>query len=130
QLPRVAGLLDRLPEITGLTVRDHALLYGFSRGSQTANRFALSFPEHVAAVALVSAGTYTLPFPSLKLSDADVAMPYPYGVANVGDLFGTGFNAAAFRSVPFWVAVGGRDTDPIDRRHQWDRLLGGDAPPP
>jgi len=126
QLPRIAGFLDRLPEVTGLTVRDHALLYGFSRGGQTANRFALAFPEHVAAVAMLSAGTYTLPLATLKVSDTDVAMPYPYGVANAGDLFGSSFNALAFHNVPFWVAVGARDIDRTDVPHQWDRFLGDD----
>jgi pimeloyl-ACP methyl ester carboxylesterase len=126
QLPRIAAFLDRMPDIAGMSVRSQAVVYGFSRGGQTANRFALAYPEHVAAVAMVSAGTYTLPFSSLRVADADVAMPYPFGVANCSDLFGSSFNASAFSKVPFWVAVGARDSDPTDVPHQWDRFLGDD----
>ena len=125
-MPRLAAFLDRLPELTGLSVRRGALLYGFSRGGQTANRFALCYPEHVAGVAMVSSGTYTLPFASLRSNDGDVAMPFPYGVANFPDLFGGAFDGSRFASVPFWVAVGSRDSDPADVPQQWTRYIGDD----
>jgi pimeloyl-ACP methyl ester carboxylesterase len=126
QLPRIAAFLDQLPDVTGMSVKPGALLYGFSRGAQTANRFALAFPEHVAGVAMVSAGTYTLPFASLPSNQGDVAMPFPYGIANCADLFGHAFDTSRFASVPFWVAVGSGDTDPADVPHQWDRYIGDD----
>jgi pimeloyl-ACP methyl ester carboxylesterase len=126
QLPRIAAFLDRLPELTGLSVRRGALMYGFSRGGQTANRFALCYPDHVAGVAMVSAGTYTLPFASIRANDADVAVPFPYGVANFGDLFGGTFDSSSFASVPFFVAVGSRDSDPADVPQQWTRYIGDD----
>src|SRR5213083_2950002 len=44
---------------------------GFSRGAQTAHRFALRHPERVAALASFSAGTYTMP---------TSPQPYPYGI--------------------------------------------------
>jgi pimeloyl-ACP methyl ester carboxylesterase len=125
-MPRIAAFLDRLPELTGLNVRKDALFYGFSRGGQTANRFALCYPDRVAGVAMVSAGTYTLPFESLRSGDGDVAMPFPYGVSNLADLFGGPFDSARFAGVPFWVAVGSRDSDPADVPQQWSRYLGDD----
>lgn len=125
-MPRLASFLDRLPDVTGLPVRPGALLYGFSRGGQTANRFALCYPEHVAGVAMVSSGTYTLPAASLRSADGDLTMPFPYGTANFVELFGNPFNASRFSGVPFWVAVGGRDSDPADVPHQWDRYIGDD----
>jgi len=125
-LPRLAGFLDRLPELTGLPVRPGALMYGFSRGGQTANRFALRYPEHVAGVGMVSSGTYTLPSASLRSADGDVTMPFPYGTANFVELFGNPFDSSRFAGVPFWVAVGGRDSDPADVPHQWDRYIGDD----
>jgi pimeloyl-ACP methyl ester carboxylesterase len=125
-MPRIAGFLDRLPDLTGLSVRKDALFYGFSRGGQTANRFALCYPERVAAVAMVSSGTYTLPFASVGSNDGDVAMPFPYGVSNFADLFGGAFDSSRFASVPFWVAVGSRDSDPADVPQQWTRYIGSD----
>jgi pimeloyl-ACP methyl ester carboxylesterase len=125
-MPRIAAFLDRLPELTGLTVRQDALFYGFSRGGQTANRFALCYPDRVAGVAMVSSGTYTLPFESSRSTDGDVAMPFPYGVSNLADLFGGRFDSSRFAGVPFWVAVGSRDSDPADVPQQWSRYLGDD----
>jgi pimeloyl-ACP methyl ester carboxylesterase len=125
-MPRIAAFLDRLPELTGLSVRRDALFYGFSRGGQTANRFALCYPDRVAGVAMVSSGTYTLPFASVRSSDGEVAMPFPYGVANFRDVFGDSFDSSGFSSVPFWVAVGSRDSDPADVPQQWSRYIGDD----
>ena len=122
--PRIAAFLDRMPEIAGLSVRSEALLYGFSRGAQSANRFALAFPGHVAGVAMVSAGTYTLPFASLHATPERISMPFPYGIANCAELFARGCDMTAFADVPFWVAVGARDSDPADVPHQWDRFIG------
>lgn len=126
QLPRIAAFLDRLPELTGLPVRPGALVYGFSRGGQSANRFALAYPGHVAGVAMVSSGTYTLPFAWLRSTDGDTALAFPYGIANFADLFGRGFDARRFSSLRFWVAVGSRDSDSADVPHQWDRYIGTD----
>ncbi len=126
QLPNIAALLDRLPEIAGLPVQRGALVYGFSRGGQSANRFALAYPDHVAGVVLLSCGTYTLPFASLRSSEGDMALPFPYGIANFAELFGYSFDARRFGSIPFMVAVGGRDSDPADVPHQWDRYIGSD----
>jgi len=124
QTARLAAFLDRLPDLTGLAVNPRVLVYGFSRGGQAANRFALAYPDRVGGVAIVSAGTYTLPLASVAANGSDVALAFPYGVANFNDLFGWPFNAADFSGVPIWVGVGARDSDPTDVPHQWDGYIG------
>jgi pimeloyl-ACP methyl ester carboxylesterase len=126
QTPMIARLLDRLPEITGLQVESRALVYGFSRGGQAANRFALAYPERAAGVAVVSCGTYTLPFPHGESGQALAGLPFPYGTQDFADLFGHAFDDASFARVPFWVGVGSRDDDPVDVPRQWDALIGDD----
>jgi pimeloyl-ACP methyl ester carboxylesterase len=123
-LPQLATFLDRLPEIAGMDVNRAVYLYGFSRGGQTAERFALIYPERVAGVAMASSGTYTLPVRSFGLENR--AALFPYGVADCAELFGRGFDAERFAQVPFWVGIGRRDSDPADVPHQWDQYLGDD----
>jgi len=118
---RIATMLDRLPDLIGHNTRRHALVYGFSRGAQTAHRFALAFPRRVEAVAMMSSGTYTLPVSS---TDGTMALPFPFGVSDFPDLFGWSFDADDFSSIPFWIGVGSQDVDPSDVPHQWDPYLG------
>src|SRR5439155_1127641 len=120
--PKINAFLDRLPDIAGMSVRPQVFIYGFSRGAQAANRYALAYPERVAGVAMMSAGTYTLPTESF--GDSAAPLRFPYGVANMQELFGQPFNADAFDHIPFWVGVGGRDNDPIDVPHEWDPYVG------
>jgi len=122
--PRMNALLDRLPTIIGSAVKPKVLLYGFSRGSQAANRYALAFPERVAGAALISGGTYTIPYTSVPNGDSLTAAPFPYGVANLDQVFGRPFDAETFRGIPFWIAVGSTDIDPNDVPHQWDPYIG------
>jgi len=126
EMPGLASFLDRMPDITGLSFRPRVLLYGFSRGGQTANRFALAFPERVVGVAMVASGTYTLPFTSIVVGDDLVAPRFPFGVANLPEIVGRPFDGQRFADIPFWIGVGERDTDPDDVPHQWDRYLGDD----
>ena len=123
--PRLIALLDRLPEITGLSVRPQILLYGYSRGAQAANRFALAYPNRVAGVAMVSAGTYTIPQATFSSTDGSRALPFPYGVSNMQELFGQPFEPEAFARIPFWIAVGARDNDPTEVPQQWTPYVGG-----
>jgi pimeloyl-ACP methyl ester carboxylesterase len=125
-VPRMASFLDRLPEITGLPFQSRALVYGFSRGGQEANRFALAYPERVAAVAMMSCGTYTLPARWTGSDAQRVALRFPYGTSDFADLFGRDFDADTFDHIAFWVGVGGRDNDPADVPRQWDPYLGND----
>ena len=123
-LPQLAAFLDRLPEITGMDVNPAVYVYGFSRGGQAAQRFALVYPERVAGVAAASSGTYTLPVQTFGADSR--AAPFPYGVADCLELFGRGFNAERFADVSFWIGIGRRDSDPTDVPHQWDDYIGDD----
>ena len=122
----MAEILDSHPEATGLAVRPKVLVYGFSRGAQTANRFALAFPERVAGDVATSAGTYTVPAASFSNDGATAPLPFPYGVADLAQVAGVPFDPSGFASVPFWIGVGERDVDPADVPPQWDPYIGDD----
>ena len=89
---------------------------GFSRGAQSAHRFALRHPERVAALATLSAGTYTMP---------TSAEPYPLGVGDFA-LWNhqQPFDVAALRRVRVFVGVGGADANPADVARAWDAVGG------
>lgn len=124
--PRINALLDRLPDLAELSVRPKTFMYGFSRGAQAAHRYAIAYPERVAGVAMMAAGSYTLPAADWSAGDGPRPLPFPYGVSNLHELFGQPFNAAAFQQVPFWIGVGGRDNYPDELPRQWDTYLGDD----
>jgi poly(3-hydroxybutyrate) depolymerase len=108
--------LDHIPERTGWQVRPEVLLLGHSRGAQLAHRFAEFRPDRVLGVAALSAGTYTLP---------GSGMGFPYGLEDLARYnAGKEFDASRFDDVPFWLGVGGDDTNPTDLPRQWDRLEG------
>lgn len=123
-LPRVAALLDRLPEVVGAEVKPEVRAYGFSRGGQTAQRLAFVYPGRVSAVAVVSSGTYTLPWVVLRRDAAP--LPFPFGMADCWELFGRPFDAERLTQVPFWIGVGSRDSDPADVPREWDPYIGDD----
>ncbi len=123
-LPEIAAFLDRLPGIVGMDVNPMVYEYGFSRGGQTAERFALVYPERVAGVAAASSGTYTLPSRTFGATGLDV--PFPYGMADCAELFGVRFDPDRLARVPFWIGVGRRDANPADVPHQWDPYIGDD----
>ena len=89
---------------------------GFSRGAQTAHRFALRHPERVAGLASFSAGTYTMPTSS---------QPYPLGMGYF-DLYNhqRPFDIAALRHVSVLVGVGTADANPADVVRDWDAVGG------
>ena len=121
-LPRLAAILDGLPARTGLALRPRVLLYGFSRGAQTAHRFATVYPARVLGVAALSAADYTLPT-AVAPGDGH-PLQFPFGVADQFAVFGHPFDPAAFRRVAFLIAVGGRDTNAADVPRAWDPYLG------
>jgi pimeloyl-ACP methyl ester carboxylesterase len=125
-LPSIARFLDRLPEVVGMSVRPTVLLYGFSRGGQAAQRFALVFPDRVAGVVSLSSGTYTLPLRAFALGESSSALPFPFGMADCPELFGRSFDAEQLTRVPFWIGIGGRDSDPADVPQQWNPYIGDD----
>jgi pimeloyl-ACP methyl ester carboxylesterase len=119
----LAAYLDQLPDRTGLRVNPRVLVLGYSRGAQLAHRFAQLHPERVAAVAALSAGTYTLPLEH----DARTGHPlaFPFGVADLAaHTDGRAFDAAAFARVPIWLGVGADDARPGDVPRAWDGHLG------
>jgi predicted esterase len=123
-LPRLAAILDELPERIGHPVESRVALYGFSRGAQLAERFALLYPGRVRAAVLMSAGTYTLPLPEATVDGRTRSLPYPLGVADVAGRFGRDVDLNTFRRVPFWVGVGSEDNDPNAVPAQWTPYLG------
>ena len=121
-LPQVHGLIARLrTQLAGVPLWDKLLLYGFSRGAQMAHRFTLAYPQEVAAVAALSAGSYTLPE---DVDPAQTPLNFPYGVADLETVAGAPFDQAAFTRVPFWIGVGGADTNPADTARAWDQYEG------
>jgi len=123
-LPALAAILDGLPARVGLAVRPRVLLYGFSRGAQTAHRFATVYPGRVRGVAALSAASYTLPV-AAEAADGR-PLPFPYGVADGRALFGRPFDLAAFRRIAFLIAVGDLDTNVADVPRAWDPYRGRD----
>ncbi len=123
-IPRLHEFLQQLPEQTGLPLEPRAALFGFSRGAQLAQRFAMIYPEQTLGVAALSAGTYTLPASATQVNGQRVTLRYPFGVADLKERFGREFNLDALRGIPFWIAVGGDDRNPTDLPRQWDPYLG------
>jgi predicted esterase len=123
-IPRLAQYIDNLPAKTGLQIRDKILLYGFSRGAQIVHRFAEFYPDKTLAVALFAAGTYTLPVPTMNVNGASTTLNLPFGIADLQHYTGTPFDAAAFRTVPFFIGVGGADDHVGDAPPAWDAYDG------
>ncbi|HVA24005.1 MAG TPA: hypothetical protein VMW62_06380 [Chloroflexota bacterium] len=123
---QLSALLDDVPWRSGHAIRGRVFVAGFSRGAQLADRFTLFHPERVAAVASLSAGTYTLPEDSADIDgdgDPDV-LPLPFGTSDMSQWVGHALDTQGLRRVQFLVCVGGDDTNPGDLPRQWDPLLG------
>jgi predicted esterase len=123
-LPALKTLLDSLPSRTGLALNDRVLLYGFSRGGQTAHRFALFYPDSVLRVASFSCGTYTLPAERVRTVAGEAPLEFPYGVGDLARYQGEPFDAEGVRGVQFWLGVGARDNQANEVPRQWDPYLG------
>jgi predicted esterase len=123
-IPRLHQFLEELPARTGLDLEPRVALFGFSRGAQLAERFAMVYPEQTQGVAMMSAGTYTLPWNAADVAGRAVQLTYPFGTADLSERFGRPFDAAALQRVPFWIGVGAEDRNPADLPRQWDPYLG------
>ena len=123
-LPHLKQILDALPAKTGLPIKDKVLLYGFSRGAQIVHRFAEFYPDRTLAVALFSAGSYTLPTAAMNVNGTQATLNFPFGVADIQKYTDAPFNGAAFRQVPFFLGVGGADSNGADTPRAWDPYLG------
>ena len=96
-------MLERIvAEVARTTPADPARLYlfGFSGGGQFAHRFAMAYPDRVAAYAVGAAGWYTFP-------DATVA--FPRGTRVKRCLSGVCLDPERYLRVPALVLVGERD---------------------
>lgn len=123
-LPELHALVQALPGVIGFPVNQQVMLFGFSRGAQIVHRFALFYPEQVKAVALMSAGSYTLPYQDFKSANTATALSFPYGVSDLARFTGHNFDMQSFRKVPFWIGVGGADNATKDVPAAWDQYLG------
>ena len=119
----LSAYLEQLPMTTDQPIDPEVLLLGFSRGAQLAHRFAEAYPEHVAAVAAVSAGAYTLP---QTTAPDGTLLAFPFGVGDFQSTVGQVFQPSELRSVHFWVGVGNNDTNPADVPRQFDPYQGDD----
>lgn len=121
---QLAAMLDSMRDRVNHPVRKRAMLLGFSRGAQLAQRFALVYPERTRAVAAVSAGTYTYPGKLLASQGSQRILRFPFGTADLETLTGRRVDAKLLGGVPFWIAVGGADSNAQDVPRQWDTIFG------
>lgn len=125
---RADRMLDRiLAEVkraTGARI-DRLHLFGYSGGGQFVHRYAMAYPERVAAMAIGAAGWYTFPDPEQR---------YPYGIQPSPGLSDVRFDIGRFLRIPAWVLVGEEDnvrdaalrqSDRLDRRQGATRLERG-----
>ena len=103
-----------------LRLKSKLLLYGFSRGAQLAHHYAMLYPQTTLGVVAISAGTYTLPLATFK----DAPLNFPFGIENMKAYGPAAFDWTTFANVPFWIAVGGNDTDPSVVSRAWDAYEG------
>ncbi|MBV8086368.1 MAG: hypothetical protein JO247_16295 [Chloroflexi bacterium] len=120
-LRQIEAILDDVPRKTGLKVQPQILALGFSRGAGTLQRFAMVHPGRLAAVALLSSGGYTLPYPCARGAAGMQELPFPIGTSGFERWLGQPPDEAGFRQLRTWLAVGSDDTDPPT---PWDSLLG------
>ncbi len=124
QMAWLNSLLASLPDRTGLSLKEKALFYGFSRGAQLSHRFALAYPQRVLAAAIMSPGTYTLPVEHSAAYNNHAPLDFPVGVNDISNYCGKSFNAKAVAGIPFWVGVGEKDNSPGDVPRMWDQYIG------
>ena len=117
-LPRLLNLVEQVETQLaeqGIQAGDDLFVYGFSRGGQIAHRFAFFYPDRVAGVAALSAGSYTLPRPELA---------FPFGVADLQDYAGHAFEPQDLSGTGFWVGVGASDTQAEQVPRRFDPFIG------
>jgi len=121
---RILDTLDVLPQRLNLKLRQHVLLYGFSRGAQLAHRFAYFYPERVASVVALSAGAYTMPTEKGTGAKGAQVIPFPYGVGDLRECVGHSVNWQALKKVSFWIGVGAEDDQAGDVARAFDQYGG------
>lgn len=112
------ALIEGLPKRLGLKLRQHVMIVGFSRGAQLAHRFALFHPELVQSLALISAGSYTMPM--ANSGDPGKTLAFPVGVGDLPKYLGAPIDWQDFKKISFWIAVGEKDNRTSDVARAFD----------
>jgi len=104
-----------LAEVAELTqANTHQLyMFGYSGGGQFVHRYAMAYPNRVAAIAIGAAGWYTLPDPDQR---------FPYGIAAHHKLPDLSFDLSQFLRIPAYAFVGEQDILRDDALRQSARL--------
>jgi predicted esterase len=124
-LPRIRALLaDVRARLPAGQVSDETYVYGFSRGGQLAHRLALFYPDEIDGVAVLAAGTYTLPSTGAQIDGQPRSLPFPYGLSDLSRYAGHPFDPQALVGKPFWIGVGEADVAADQVPRGWDPLLG------
>lgn len=84
---------------------DRFLMHGFSGGGHFVHRFFYLHPSRLLGLSIGAPGYITV---------LDDSKPWHAGTKGFEQVFGTGIDLAALRSVPVQLIVGGEDTDPSD----------------
>lgn len=111
-------------KIQPIPLNNRLLLYGFSRGAQLAHRYALLYPEKTLGIAILSAGSYTLPLSKWVGQNGLKELPFPFGVSNLDSYRPGPFDEPSFRKIRFLIEVGTLDNDPAQTPVAWDAYLG------
>lgn len=96
----------------GYKMEDKVFMTGFSASGQFVNRFATLHPEKVKAIAV---GNFTM-YPTAKLNG--VTLNYPWGIADIKNYIGTGFNRKEYDKIAQFCYIG--DQDQNDRPYNVD----------
>lgn len=102
----------------GISTDERVLIQGFSASGMFANRFAALHPGRVKGVTAGAPGGWAV----APLAEwAGERLPYPVGIADVGELTGTPFDSAAYAGIPQLIYVGSLDdNDSVDFTDGWD----------
>ena len=108
-------------EAEGITADEKFLIQGFSASGMFANRFTALHPERVKAVTAGSPGGW----PLLPVAESEgVTFNYPIGIADLEQLIGESFDAAAYNQVPQLIYMGSADdNDSLDFSDGWEPEL-------
>ncbi len=120
----LADMMSHLSKKLGLKLRQHSLVFGFSRGAQLAHRFGLFYPERVESVAAISSGSFTLPSEYRDNNPKATPLKMPYGVSDLELYLGHVINYEDLKKVSFLIEVGENDNAPDDVPRQFDPYVG------
>lgn len=103
----------------GIQTDERVLIQGFSASGMFANRFTALHPTRVKGVTAGSPGGWAI----APLAEwAGERLPYPIGIADVGELTGVPFDSAAYAVIPQLIYMGSLDdNDSVDFTDGWER---------